>query len=293
MTARIEGVLESVGPQVTGWARLPADPAQRLRLSILLDSGSGHALRLDTVADLHRGDLESVGKGDGRHGFAVAVPAAFADCEHDVDVRLPDAPGMRLTGSPRRTIPTLLGLITLHALRPEDGPANGAVDRLRDLLAGMVRLHGGTITTAVPDADSIRFWLSALGWETADRGWLVAERNGRFGGHCRIGPGWPAVPGSGGLALGIELHPDVRGRGLGHALMRAAERWADGRGTRLELAVLPHNTPALALYLKLGYADLGPVAHPVTGEAHRHMALPLPSCRPFPRRLSDNLTLVL
>ena len=292
MTARIEGVLESVGPQVTGWARLPADPAQRLRLSVLLDSGSGHVLQLDTVADLHRGDLESAGKGDGRHGFAVAVPAAFADREHDVDVRLPDAPGMRLAGSPRRAIPTL-GLITLHVLRPGDGRANDAVDRLRDLLADMVRLHGGSIATAVPDAEIIRSWLPASGWETADRGWLVAERNGRFVGHCRIGPGWPAVPGSGGLALGIELHPDVRGHGLGQALMRAAERWADGRGTRLELAVLPHNTPALALYRKLGYADLGPVAHPVTGETHRHMALPLPSCRPLPRRLSDDLTLVL
>ncbi|MGR0185191.1 N-acetyltransferase family protein [Azospirillum aestuarii] len=292
MTVRIEGVLEGVGPRVTGWARLPADPARRLRLSVLLDSGSGNVLRLDTVADRHRGDLESAGKGDGCHGFAVAVPAAFADREHDVDVRLPDAPGMRLTGSPRRAIP-ILGLVTLHAIRPGGGRANGAVDRLRDLLADLVRLHGGSIATAVPDAETIRSWLSVSAQDTADRGWLVAERNGRFVGHCRIGPGWPAAPGSGGLALGIELHPDVRGHGLGHALMRAAQRWADGRGTRLELAVLPHNAPALALYRTLGYADLGPVAHPITGETHRHMALPLPSCRPFPRRLSNGITLVL
>lgn len=69
--------------------------------------------------------------------------------------------------------------------------------------------------------------------------------------------------------------------------MRAAEGWAAGRGTRLERAVLPHN--ARALYRKLGYADLGPVAHPATGEIHRHMARPLP-----PRgTLRESVTLVL
>ncbi|MDQ2102095.1 GNAT family N-acetyltransferase [Azospirillum isscasi] len=270
MTVCVEGFLESVGPWVTGWAWLPADPARRLRLSLLLDAGSGNVLRLDTLADRDRGDLQAAGKGDGRYGFALAVPDALAAREHDVDVRLHGFPDLRLSGAPRRAIPAL-GPVTLRAVHPESGD----VERLHDLLAGMVRLQGGCVS-AVPDAETIRSWLATPGRDGAERGWLVAERNGRLVGHCRIGPDWPAAPGSGGLALGIELHPDVHGHGLGHALMRAAEGWATGRGVRLDLAVLPHNARALALYRKLGYADLGAVVHPATGEIHRHMALPLP-----------------
>lgn len=123
MRARIEGP----GARVTGWGTASRRPCPTAApVGAAGQSGSGHALRLDTVADLHPCDLESAGKEDGRYGFAVAVP------------------------------------------------------------------------------------------------------------------------GSGGGTLG------------------------GGGGTRLELAILPHNTPALALYRKLG-----PVAHPVTGETRRHMALPL------------------
>jgi len=269
MTARVEGFLEEVGPRVTGWAWSPADPARPLRLSLLLDAGSGNVLRLDTLADRHRGDLRAAGKGDGRCGFAMAVPAAFAAQEHDVDLRFPDFPDIRLSGAPRRAIP-VLGLVTLRAVHL----AHGDVERLRGFLAGMVQLQGGS-AAAVPDAEVIRSWLATRGWDGAERVWLVAERNGRLVGHCRIGPDWPAAPGTGGLALGIELHPDVRGHGLGHALMRGAEGWAAGRGARLELAVLPHNARALNLYRTLGYADLGPVPHPATGEIHRHMVRPL------------------
>ncbi len=283
MIVRAEGFLEEVGPRVTGWAWLPAEPARRLRLSIQLDAGSGNVLRLDTLADRYRGDLQSAGKGDGRYGFSMAVPAAFAAHEHDVDLRFPDFPGIRLSGAPRRAIP-VLGPVTLRAVHP----VHGDVERLSGFLAGMVRLQGGS-AAAVPDAEAIRSWLATRGSDGAERGWLVAERNGRLVGHCRIGPDWPAAPGTGGLALGIELHPDVRSHGLGHALMRAAEGWAAGRGARLELAVLPHNARALNLYRRLGYADLGPVSHPATGEIHRHMARPL-SPRATPQ---GGITLVL
>ena len=282
MTVCLEGFLEDVGPRVMGWAWLPADPTRRLRLSVLLDAGSEHALRLDTVAGLQRGDLQSAGKGDGLYGFELAVPAAFAEREHDVDLRLPDFPGMRLNGTPRRAIP-VLGPVTLRTVHP----ANDDAERLRAFLVGMIHWNGGS-AAAVPDPETIRSWLAASARETTGRCWLVAERGRRFVGQCRIGPGWPAATESGGLSLGIELHPDVRGHGLGHALMRAAERWAAGRCPRLELAVLPHNARALALYRKLGYADLGPVAHPETGDIHRHMVYPLP-----PRRLWSGVALVL
>ncbi|MBP2294274.1 GNAT family N-acetyltransferase [Azospirillum rugosum] len=275
-----EGFLDAVGPVVAGWAWLPSDPGRRLRVEILFGGSSmREAMRVETrieaPADRHRPDLEAAGKGDGRCGFVVPVPDALAGREHAVDVRLPDFPEARLRGAPRLAI-AALGLVTLRALRPTDAD----LARLRAFLADMARLNGGIPATAVPEAADVRAWVAGgLPGELAgdDRCWLVAERGDRIVGHCRIGPDWPAPPGSGALALGIELHPDVRGFGLGRSLMLAAHRWAAGRCARLELAVLPHNAGALALYRALGYADLGPVALPETGEIHRRMALGLPA----------------
>lgn len=267
MTVAPEGFLDTVGRTATGWAWLPSDPGRRLRLEVLFGDG---LIRVEALANLHRPDLEAAGKGDGCCGFAVPVPEVLAGREHAVDVHLPDFPGARLRGTPRLAIDTL-GFVNLQAVRPTDAELN----RLRVFLAGMVHLNGGSTLTAVPDAADIRAWLAG-----EDRCWLIAERAGRIVGQCRIGPDWPAAPESGALALGIELHPDVRGFGLGRQLMLAAHRWAAGRCARLELAVLPHNAGALALYRALGYVDLGPVALPTTGEIHRRMALAPPAQDP-------------
>ncbi|KAA0677131.1 GNAT family N-acetyltransferase, partial [Azospirillum brasilense] len=161
--------------------------------------------------------------------------------------------------------------------------ADGDLERLRGFLAGMVRLNGGCPDTAVPGVADLLAWLAAAqsGRGGADRCWLIAERREDIVGHVRIGPGWPASSDSGALTLGIELHPDVRGFGLGRQIMLAAHRWAAGRCARLELAVLPHNARALALYHALGYVNLGPVALPETGEIHHRMAISLPApCGP-------------
>jgi len=268
MTIAPQGVLDGVGPVVTGWAWLPADPLRRLCVEILFD----RTLLVETRADRYRADLEAAGKGDGRHSFAVPVPERFADREHAVDVRLPDFPDARLLGCPRTAV-FVLAPVTLRVALPTDAD----VERLRALLAETARLNGGVSATAVPAAADIRAWLAA-----PDRCWLIAERRGRFVGQCRIGADWPAEPGGGGLSLGIELHPDVRGFGLGRALMLAAHRWAAGRAARMELVVLPHNERALRLYRTLGYCDLGPIVLPATQELHRHMAAPLPARRQLP-----------
>ncbi|WP_448207527.1 N-acetyltransferase family protein [Azospirillum sp. sgz302134] len=285
-----EGFLDGVGRAVTGWAWLPCDPGRRLRVEVLFgDSTTGREWRVETVADRHRGDLEAAGKGDGCHGFAVPVPDALAGREHAVDVRLPEFPdawphawpGARLPGAPRMAIETLGPVVVRPIL-----PSGADVERLGAFLAEAVRLNGGSPSaTAVPDAAALRDWLAGSDRRDADRCWLVAERAGRVVGQCRIGPEWPAEPGTGALAFGIELHPDVRGFGLGRHLILAAHRWAAGRCTRMELAVLPHNGRALRLYRKLGYTDLGPVGLPGTGEIHRRMAVsltPSPSWRPRP-----------
>jgi hypothetical protein len=58
--------------------------------------------------------------------------------------------------------------------------------------------------------------------------------------------------------LGIALRKDVRGIGLGTAMMTSGMRWARSVGIRkLTLGVFATNTPALALYRSLGFAREG------------------------------------
>ena len=54
----------------------------------------------------------------------------------------------------------------------------------------------------------------------------------------------------------IAVVPDAEGRGVGRALMAAAEAWARGRGYRaLSLHVFVDNGGARAFYERLGYED--------------------------------------
>lgn len=58
--------------------------------------------------------------------------------------------------------------------------------------------------------------------------------------------------------LGLMVARAERGKGVGRALLAAAEVWARGAGIeKLELHVLPHNEVALALYERMGYEREG------------------------------------
>jgi ribosomal protein S18 acetylase RimI-like enzyme len=61
--------------------------------------------------------------------------------------------------------------------------------------------------------------------------------------------------------LGIAVSADVRGRGVGTALMAEALRWARSVGVdKIVLSVYPHNTGAIALYRKFGFVEEGRLA---------------------------------
>jgi ribosomal protein S18 acetylase RimI-like enzyme len=56
----------------------------------------------------------------------------------------------------------------------------------------------------------------------------------------------------------LHVHPDTRGRGVGAALLAAAESLASARGHHtVGLAVDEGNAAAARLYTRLGYADTG------------------------------------
>jgi len=58
--------------------------------------------------------------------------------------------------------------------------------------------------------------------------------------------------------LGLMVAAGHRRRGIGTALLQAAESWArTARISKLELHVFPHNAPAIALYERLGYLREG------------------------------------
>ena len=59
-------------------------------------------------------------------------------------------------------------------------------------------------------------------------------------------------------SLGMFVHPEWRGRGVGTALMRAALDWAGQHGVeKLALSVYPGNDAAMGLYRKFGFVEEG------------------------------------
>jgi ribosomal protein S18 acetylase RimI-like enzyme len=85
---------------------------------------------------------------------------------------------------------------------------------------------------------------------------LVAADGSKIAGWCDITPGLHGEVHVGHLGMGV--HRDFRGQGIGRRLMEAA--LAQARALRLEkieLQVFTANKPALALYKKLGFIEEG------------------------------------
>jgi aminoglycoside 6'-N-acetyltransferase len=88
---------------------------------------------------------------------------------------------------------------------------------------------------------------------------LLAEVDGRVVGMIELWLQTPEDEGSARLParradFGISVSPGWQGRGLGTALLKAAEAWARERGaTRMQLHVTAANTGAVRLYERLGY----------------------------------------
>ena len=87
----------------------------------------------------------------------------------------------------------------------------------------------------------------------------VAELDGHAVGNCmvgRVGPSASSESGHMGL-LGIVVHRDYRGRGIGSALLRDALRQCRGKFEAVRLSVFSVNKGARRLYERFGFVLVG------------------------------------
>jgi ribosomal protein S18 acetylase RimI-like enzyme len=96
---------------------------------------------------------------------------------------------------------------------------------------------------------------------------LVAEEAGRVAGYVKVAPPTP-LPSNAHVqqVQGLLVDPELRGRGVGRALLEAAMELARERGgRRIWLRVLATNSPAQRLYAAAGFGVEGVLR----GEFHR------------------------
>ena len=91
-----------------------------------------------------------------------------------------------------------------------------------------------------------------------------------------------------GTIVGVYVHPDARGQGMGQALIRGLIAHAGGRLDILLLSAEACNTAARRLYRKLGFEEYGrePRALKIDGRFYDEvlMALQLPAATPAAAR---------
>ncbi len=148
---RFEGNLERIdNGWVFGWAWNGRQPDVPIEIEVLVDgTPAGRAL-----ANLYRPDLESAGKGDGRHAFEARLPDGVKTGSRTIEARFAGTE-QSLHGSPRV-------VAFEHAA---DAPSTGASYRSR---------FGG-LWTDLSNAHEVLEGKAALGWISAEEKTLLAQ----------------------------------------------------------------------------------------------------------------------
>ncbi|MBD0693672.1 GNAT family N-acetyltransferase [Streptomyces sp. CBMA123] len=155
--------------------------------------------------------------------------------------------------------------LTVRALTDADLPScgwSGSAKHVRDLVRQVRRAESGEIdylAACTPDGHPVAL--------------------------CGID--YASAPGAG-ILWQLGVHPDLRSRGIGTLLIRAAERRIAARGLgRAELAVEEDNPRARALYERLGYGAFGRApdswdVEDADGTLHRHETMCTLMRKPLP-----------
>jgi len=122
------------------------------------------------------------------------------------------------------------------------------------VLSNLPLYRAGTLRLPYQSLEQTRKWLEGLGTSTLS---IVAEIDGQIVGlagmHRFAGRRLHAAE------LGIGVHDDFTGKGIGSALVGAlidaADNWLNIK--RIELTVFTDNTPAIRLYEKFGFETEG------------------------------------
>jgi RimJ/RimL family protein N-acetyltransferase len=124
------------------------------------------------------------------------------------------------------------------------------LDQILDLNEA-VASEGRWIATELPFDREARRKRYAASIAADDAEMFVAVLDGRIVGTL-------GMNGLGRTELGMYVASDMRGRGIGRALMGAAIEWARSKGVyKITLDVWPHNEAALRLYRSFGFEEEG------------------------------------
>jgi ribosomal protein S18 acetylase RimI-like enzyme len=141
---------------------------------------------------------------------------------------------------------------TIRPARVEDAPVLARAERT-------IAATPGFLVSQPSELADERFVLKIAALLAADNGcYLVAETQGQIVGHGMLDP-LPFAAVRHVVHLTLVAHPEWQGRGVGRALLSHLIDWARAAPSveKIELHVRSSNTPAQALYRKMGFTEMG------------------------------------